>query len=291
VNQSHCDLSYIIRKLAQRKPYSDCRNTDGSANAANAQQYSEEYLCDNAEIEKIMVELDNLVGLDSAKHSAKKLISLAKLCQERKKHHLPQFKMMYHLVFTGNPGTGKTTVARIIGRIYKALGILKRGHVVEVERADLVAGFLGQTSIKTRAILESAVDGVLFIDEACALSTGDDRFGNESVNTMLKFMEDHRDRVVVIAAGYPKDMELFLNCNPGFRSRFKETLYFQDYTEDELIEIFCRLCEQYQLKLARDAYAKAAEQIRNLPYQMRGLIPFGRKDISNPCALRISGLM
>ncbi len=277
MNQANYDLSPFLRKLAERKPYVQCRTATNIAGKSDTQPSLEENVYDNQEIEKIMAELDCLVGLESAKNSARKLVSLAKLCQERKKHNLPEFKMMHHLVFTGNTGTGKTTFARIIGRIYKALGILNRGHVIEVERADLVAGFLGQTSIKTRAILDAAIDGVLFIDEACALSNGDDRFGNEAVNTILKFMEDHRDRVVIIVAGYPKAMELFLDCNPGFRSRFKETINFQDYTDDELIEIFCRLCEQYALKLSREAYANATKQICNLPYQHVASFANGRE--------------
>jgi SpoVK/Ycf46/Vps4 family AAA+-type ATPase len=144
-----------------------------------------------------------------------------------------------HLVFTGNPGTGKTTVARLLAQIYRSLGVVKRGHLVETDRSAMVAGYVGQTAVKTREVIESALDGVLLIDEAYALARGGENdFGREAIDTLVKFMEDYRDRLVVIAAGYPEEMATLIGANPGLNSRFPKTLHFPDYTDDELVEIF-----------------------------------------------------
>jgi SpoVK/Ycf46/Vps4 family AAA+-type ATPase len=167
-------------------------------------------------------------------------------------------KMSYHLVFTGSPGTGKTTVARIVARIYKDLGILKKGHTVETDRAGLVGQYLGETAVKTNAVIDSALNGVLFIDEAYALvpeNAGSD-YGQEAISTLLKRMEDDRDKLVVIIAGYPNEMKRFIDSNPGLQSRFTRYINFPDYTSKELFEIFVKLyLKKNQYTITDDAAA------------------------------------
>lgn len=189
-------------------------------------------------------ELDALIGLESVKTEVKKLVELVKFNEARRKAGLPADAPTNHFVFTGNPGTGKTTVARIIARIYKKLGVLKRGHLVEVDRSRLVAGYVGQTAIQTNAVIDAALDGVLFIDEAYFLSSGGRAdYGGEAIATLLKRMEDQRDRMVVIVAGYEGEMEQFINSNPGLKSRFTKYIHFPDYTSKDLTEIFVALAK------------------------------------------------
>lgn len=200
-----------------------------------------------------MDELNALVGLDKVKNDISSLRNFIEIQNERMKRGYPTSEVSYHCVFTGNPGTGKTTVARIMAGIYKELGVLKKGHLVEVQRADLVAGYTGQTAIKTKSKIDEALDGVLFIDEAYTLVQGDDSFGKEAISTLLKEMEDHRDRLVVILAGYTKEIKEFINSNPGLESRFTRYIHFADYSVDELLLIFVRLLNKEQYNITEEA--------------------------------------
>jgi stage V sporulation protein K len=189
--------------------------------------------------------LESLIGLDGVKSTVKELVNIAKVTQMQANLGMKTPAITRHLVFTGNPGTGKTTVARIIGEIYQSLGILSQGHFVEVDRSQLVAEYVGQTAPKTTKVIKSALGGVLFIDEAYSLVPEDrkDPFGQEAINTLLKMMEDHRNDLVVIVAGYQDDMSRFINSNPGLKSRFSRSINFADYSTPELREIFKLQCQ------------------------------------------------
>ncbi len=199
-------------------------------------------------------ELDNLIGITGVKEEIAKLQNFIKIQLVRKSQGLKTSPISYHCVFTGNPGTGKTTVARIIAEIYKDLGILSKGHLVETDRSGLVAEFVGQTAVKTNKIIDSALDGVLFIDEAYSLVQGNSNdFGSEAISTLLKRMEDDRDRLVVILAGYRDEMKTFIDANPGLQSRFNRYIHFDDYTADELFEIFSLNATKNQYILTNEA--------------------------------------
>jgi hypothetical protein len=230
----------------------------------------------------IFNELDALVGLEPVKTEVHRATNFARMQVLRREQGLPTVKASLHSVFFGNPGTGKTTVARLMGRIYKSLGLLRRGHVVEVDRGRLVAEYVGQTAVRTHAAIDSALDGILFIDEAYALAgRGAEDFGNEAIETLLKRMEDDRDRLIVIVAGYNKPMEDFINSNPGLESRFTNYLNFPDYQPDDLAEIFHRMAAQSGLvgsaetgqkvlTLCQKLYAARNEQFGNAR-EMRNL--------------------
>ena len=179
---------------------------------------------------------------------------------------MPTLETSHHLVFTGNPGTGKTTVARLLSQIMRTLGLVSKGHLVETDRSHLVAGYVGQTATKTREVMESALGGTLLIDEAYALARGGENdFGREAIDTVVKFMEDHRDDLAVIAAGYPTEMESLIDANPGLKSRFTRTINFPDYTTDELIEIFERMSKDTQYHLDDSGRAELRSLIEAEP--------------------------
>lgn len=198
-------------------------------------------------------ELEGLIGLNNVKQEIKTLANLVKVQQARKDEGLKNSTLSYHLVFTGNPGTGKTTIARIIASIYKDLKILKKGHLIETDRSGLVAEYLGQTAVKTNAVIDTALDGVLFIDEAYSLTDENDSYGKEAVATLLKRMEDDRDRLVVILAGYTENMTHFIMTNPGLESRFNKYIEFTDYNAEELFQIFMRLTHKYDYNIDEEA--------------------------------------
>lgn len=199
---------------------------------------------DREQLQDLVAELESLIGLEPVKQRVRQLCDLLTVMRLREERGLMVPPMTHHLAFVGNPGTGKTTVARLIGRIYRALGLLDKGHLVEVDRADLVAGYVGQTATKVDEVIESAMDGVLLIDEAYGLVRGSDGYGAEAVDALVKRMEDHRDRVVIILTGYPDELESLLDSNPGLRSRIARVIGFPDYTDDELVAIFARVAEE-----------------------------------------------
>ena len=234
------------------------------------------------DLDKLLGELDELVGLEEIKKNVRSLINLAKVRKLREEHDLPTPAMSLHLVFMGNPGTGKTTVARLIAQLYYAIGVLSKGQLIEVDRSGLVAGFVGQTAIKTGEAIKKAVGGVLFIDEAYSLAanTGENDFGREAIETILKAMEDNRDDLVVIVAGYEELMERFIASNPGLQSRFNRYFLFEDYDQEELYKIFLSMCEKNRYSLTVEAQEYARELFGRL-YRDRGENFGNARDVRN----------
>lgn len=248
--------------------------------------------------DELIAELNSLTGLTAVKEDVNALINLLKVQKMREQMGMKQTSVNKHLVFMGNPGTGKTTVARLLAKIYKAIGAISKGHLVEVDRSGLVCGYIGQTATKTAEVIESALGGVLFIDEAYTLTNGKGQgdFGQEAVDTLLKGMEDHRDDLVVIVAGYTELMDEFLDSNPGLRSRFNKFINFEDYTAEEEVEILINNCKKQEYMLSRDALEEArrffTERVANKPEgyaNARDVRNYLEKAISNQ-ASRIVGL-
>ena len=227
------------------------KNTPPTATAKPGDEKpGEEELPPPEKIEDLLAELDSYIGLGVVKEEVHNLINMVQVYKLRQQHDLPTTDMSLHMVFTGNPGTGKTMMARMMARIYRSLGILSKGQLVEVDRSGLVAGYVGQTALKTQKVIEKAMGGVLFVDEAYALNgRSENDFGQEAIDTLLKAMEDHRDDLVVIVAGYTDLMDRFIHSNPGLESRFNRFLLFEDYTSDEMLDIFKMQCKKgcYQL--------------------------------------------
>lgn len=207
---------------------------------------------DDKSLDELLKELDNLVGLQKVKLKVKDLISFQKIQKLRREQGLINHKSTLHLSFTGNPGTGKTTVARIVGRIYKQLGLLSKGHFTEVSRTDLIAGYQGQTALKVKKVIERAKGGVLFIDEAYSITENDhsDSYGRECLTELTKALEDYREDLVVIVAGYTEPMTKFFESNPGLKSRFNTFIEFDDYNVEELIDILLKMCSENDYDLA-----------------------------------------
>lgn len=210
-------------------------------------------------IDDLRRELHEYIGLETVKGEVDSLINVATVYRLRRDNGLPVADMSLHMVFTGNPGTGKTMIARFMARVYHSLGLLSKGHLVETDRSGLVAGYVGQTAMKTRKLAESAIGGVLFIDEAYSLTdTGENDFGGEAIDTLLKIMEDNRDDLVVIVAGYPELMGDFIDSNPGLESRFNKYMEFEDYTAEEMLAIFKMQCGKNYYTLTESAEAELA---------------------------------
>ncbi|MBR5010694.1 MAG: AAA family ATPase [Clostridia bacterium] len=250
------EMKAFSDKLWDEYPPTDIEKTDPAAKTETAPKAEEEAKEEpEQKLEDILSELHSYIGLDGIKTEVDNLVNMVRVHQMRKAHDLPTVDMSLHMVFSGNPGTGKTMIARVMARIYKCLGILSKGQLVEVDRSGLVAGYVGQTAGKTMEVVNKALGGVLFIDEAYALTyhkEGND-FGQEAVDTLLKAMEDHRDDLVVIVAGYDGLMDEFITSNPGLESRFNRYLHFADYTTEEMMDIFKLRCKQGGYQLDEDA--------------------------------------
>lgn len=233
-------------------------------------------------VDDLIRKLNSLIGLDSVKQDVESLINLIQIRRIREKRGVPQPPMSLHLVFSGNPGTGKTTVARLISKIYYKIGVLSKGQFVEVDRSGLVGGYVGQTAIKVKEVVDSAIGGVLFIDEAYSLTSNKDNndYGKEAIDTLLKLMEDNRDDLIVIVAGYTDLMEEFLESNPGLKSRFNKYIYFEDYNPKELFKIYQKMCNDSKFTIDDEAKSFVKDFFRNR-YENRNENFANARDVRN----------
>ena len=242
------------------------RSQAEAVDAESAAEGSAEPLPPPRPLEELMAELDALIGLAEVKAEVRRITDLIRVGELRAEVNLPVADRSNHLVFTGNPGTGKTTVARLLAQIYRTLGVVERGHLIEVDRSAMVAGFVGQTAPLVTKRFDEADEGMLFIDEAYSLVRGSESdFGREAVDTLVKLVEDRRDRVVVVVAGYPDEMTAFLDLNPGLRSRFPRTVFFPDYSTEELVAIFESLAERNGYDLGDGARSRLIEVLDAVP--------------------------
>jgi SpoVK/Ycf46/Vps4 family AAA+-type ATPase len=229
-------------------------------------------------LKQLVTELNELVGLESVKQKVKNLVAFQQIQLLRKEKGLTSPKRTLHLSFTGNPGTGKTTVARIVGRIYKQLGLLSKGHFIEASRTDLIAGYQGQTALKVKAVIEKAKGGVLFIDEAYSITENEhtDSYGRECLTELTKALEDYRDDLVVIVAGYTQPMKKFFESNPGLKSRFNTFIEFEDYNTDELTQMLCKMCQNEDYDLEQSALTTIKSSIDRIILQKECQFANGR---------------
>ena len=240
----------LLRRLSEEQPSTSVPPVQPPDSATGASPSAPPPQEPPRPLEEVLAELDALVGLTEVKTEVRRIADFLTVQRLRADHDLPVMHTSLHLVFVGNPGTGKTTVARLLAQVYRSLGVLERGHLVETDRSGLVAGFVGQTAPQVTKKFDEANGGMLFIDEAYTLARGGENdFGLEAIDMLVKLIEDRRDRVVVVAAGYPDEMAEFIDANPGLRSRFPKTIQFPDYTTDELVTIFTGLGDRNRYHL------------------------------------------
>lgn len=279
ISRSLSDFDHLALAENAHGPAASSQSPQGRAPSPTTETQGDELIsaAQSRPTDRRLAEMGRLIGLREVKTEFNRIVNFIEFQQSRKKRGLKDAEISLHMVFEGNPGTGKTIVARIVAEVYKELGVLSRGHLVETDRSGLVGGYLGQTAIKAREVAEHALGGVLFIDEAYTLTpkaSYDDAYGREALDTLMKFMEDHRGDLAMIVAGYPDDMERFLSGNPGVKSRFCNVLRFDDYTPQELVRIFEFFCNEADYVLSPTAAQRLLSRFE-LEYASRDPKEFG----------------